>query len=67
MASSMNNAIDHLNKNKSHPSSPPYPEYLKTNTQLVTSLGDEINATIDAGEAKAKEEALTKQLDDSGN
>src|SRR5580700_498850 len=66
LATNMNNAIDHLNKNKTRPSSPPYPEYLKTNTRLVTALGDEINATIDAGEAKAKEEALTKQLDDSG-
>jgi hypothetical protein len=66
LATNMNSAIDHLNKNKTRPSSPPYPEYLKTNTRLVTALGDEINATIDAGEAKAKEEALTKQLDDSG-
>ena len=66
LATNMNNAIDHLNKNKTRPSSPPYPEYLKTNTRLVTALGDEIDATIDAGEAKAKEEALTKQLDDSG-
>jgi hypothetical protein len=63
LASNMNSAIDHLNKNKTRPSSPPYPEYLKTNTRLVTALGDEINATIDAGEAKAKEETLTKQLD----
>jgi hypothetical protein len=66
LATNMNNAIDHLNKNKTRPSTPPYPEYLKTNTRLVTALGDEIDATIDAGEAKAKEEALTKQLDDSG-
>ncbi len=65
LAMNMNSAIDHLNKNKTRPSSPPYPDYLKTNTRLVTALGDEINATIDAGEAKAKEEALTKQLDDS--
>jgi hypothetical protein len=65
LATNMNNAIDHLNKNKTRPSSPPYPEYLKTNTKLVTALGDEIDATIDAGAAKAKEEALSKQLDDS--
>jgi hypothetical protein len=66
LATNMSSAIDHLNKNKTRPSSPPYPEYLKTNTRLVTALGDEIDATIDAGDAKAKEEALTKQLDDSG-
>jgi hypothetical protein len=29
LATNMNNAIDHLNKNKTRPSSPPYPEYLK--------------------------------------
>jgi hypothetical protein len=62
----LRSAIDHLCKNKTRPSSPPYPEYLKTNRRLGTALGDEIDATIDAGEARAKEEALTKQLDDSG-
>jgi hypothetical protein len=66
LATNMNSAIDHLNKNKTRPSSAPYPEYLKTNTKLITALGDEIDATIDAGAAKAKEEALSKQLDDSG-
>jgi hypothetical protein len=65
LATNMNSAIDHLNKNKTRPNSPPYPEYLKTNTKLVTALGDEIDATIDAGAAKAKEEALSKQLDNS--
>jgi hypothetical protein len=65
LATNMNSAIDHLNKNKTRPSAPPYPEYLKTNTKLVTALGDEIDATIDAGAAKAKEEALSKQLGDS--
>jgi hypothetical protein len=66
LATNMNGAIDHLNKNKTRPSSAPYPEYLRTNTRLVTALGDQIDATIEAGEARAKEEALTKQLDDSG-
>ena len=65
MSTNMNSSIDHLNYNKTRPSSPPYPEYLKTNTKLVTALGDEIDATIDAGVAKAKEEALSKQLDNS--
>ena len=54
LATNMNGAIDHLNKNKTRPSSPPYPEYLKTNTRLVTALGDEINATIDAGEQRQR-------------
>ena len=56
-------SIDHLNKNKTRPTTAPYPEYLKENTRLATALGDEINAVIDAGEAKAKEEALSKKLD----
>lgn len=63
LANNMNAAIDHLNKNKTRPTTAPYPEYLKENTRLATALGDEINAVIDAGEAKAKEEALSKKLD----
>lgn len=65
LANNMNSAIDHLNKSKARPTAPPYPEYLKENTRLATALGDEINSTIDAGIAKAKEEALAKQLDSS--
>lgn len=63
LANNMNAAIDHLNKNKTRPTTSPYPEYLKENTRLVTALGDEINAVIDAGEAKAKQDALSKKLD----
>ena len=65
LATNMNKAIDQLNKNKTRPTAPPYPEYLKTNTRLVTALGDEINSVIDAGEARAKEESLAKQLDEA--
>jgi hypothetical protein len=63
LASNMNAAIAQLNKNKSRPIASPYPDYLKENTRLVTALGDEINAVIDAGEAKAKQDALSKNLD----
>lgn len=63
----MNSAIDHLNKSKGRPIATPYPEYLKENTRLATALGDEMNAIIDAGQAKAKEDSLAKQLDSSGN
>ena len=63
LANNMNAAIDHLNKSKTRPTAAPYPEYLKENTRLATALGDEINAVIDAGEAKAKEEALSQKLD----
>jgi hypothetical protein len=59
----MNAAIGQLNKNKTRPTAAPYVEYLKENTRLATALGDEIDAVIDAGEAKAKEEALSKKLD----
>jgi hypothetical protein len=59
----MNAAIDHLNKSKTRPTSAPYVDYLKENTRLATALGNEIDAVIDAGEAKAKEEALSKKLD----
>src|SRR5580692_1709772 len=50
LATNMNKAIDHLNKNKTRPSAPPYPEYLKANTQIVNALADEIDGTIDYGE-----------------
>jgi hypothetical protein len=63
LATNMNGAIEHLNKSKARPTTAPYPEYLKENTRLATALGDEINAVIDAGEAKAKEDALSKKLD----
>ena len=63
LATNMNRAIDQLNKSKTRPTSTPYVEYLKENTRLATALGDEIDAVIDAGEAKAKEEALSKKLD----
>jgi hypothetical protein len=66
LAANMNSAIDHLNKNKTRPTAAPYPEYLKENTRLATALGDEIDGIIDAGEAKAKEDSLAKQLDSSG-
>ena len=63
LATNMNAAIDHLNKSKTRPTSAPYVDYLKENTRLATALGNEIDAVIDAGEAKAKEEALSKKLD----
>ena len=63
LATNMNAAIDHLNRSKTRPTTAPYVDYLKENTRLATALGDEINAVIDAGEARAKEDALSKKLD----
>ena len=63
LATNMNAAIDRLNKSKSRPSAPPYPEYLKANTRIATDLGDEIDATIDYGQNKAKVDSLGQQLD----
>jgi hypothetical protein len=62
LATNMNKTIDQLNKSKSRPTTPPYPEYLKENTRIANALGDEINGTIDAGEARAKEDALQSQF-----
>ncbi len=62
LATNMNNAMEQLNKSKSRPLAPPYPEYLKLNAQIANDLADEINATIDKGQAKAKEDALQKQF-----
>jgi chromosome segregation ATPase len=65
LATNMNATIDRLNKSKSRPTAPPYPEYLKANTRIVTDLGDEIEATIDYGQNKAKLDQLGQQLDSS--
>ena len=62
----MNATIARLNKSKSRPTAPPYPEYLKANTRIVTDLGDEIDATIDYGQNKAKLDQLGQQLDSPG-
>jgi hypothetical protein len=65
LATNMNATIDRLNKSKTRPSAPPYPEYLKANTRIVTDLADEIDATIDYGQNKAKLDSLGQQLDSS--
>jgi hypothetical protein len=64
LATNMNAAIDRLNKSKS-PTTPPYPEYLKANTRIASDLADEIDATIDYGQNKAKLDSLGQQLDSS--
>jgi hypothetical protein len=64
LATNMNAAIDRLNKSK-NPATPPYPEYLKANTRIASDLADEIDATIDYGQNKAKADSLGQQLDSS--
>jgi hypothetical protein len=66
LATNMNAAIDRLNKSK-NPATPPYPEYLKANTRIATDLADEVDATIDYGQNKAKVDSLGKQLDSASN
>ncbi|MFY9802887.1 MAG: hypothetical protein WA211_01925 [Candidatus Acidiferrales bacterium] len=63
LATNMNAAIDRLNKSKSRPTAPPYPEYLKANTRIASDLADEIDATIDYGQNKAKLDRLAQQMD----
>jgi|SRR5579863_1794625 len=65
LATNMNASIDRLNKSKSRPTAPPYPEYLKANTRIASDLADEIDATIDYGQNKAKLDQLGQQLDSS--
>jgi hypothetical protein len=65
LATNMNATIDRLNKSKSRPTAPPYPEYLKANTRIASDLADEIDATIDYGQNKAKLDSLGQQLDSS--
>jgi hypothetical protein len=65
LATNMNASIDRLNKSKSRPTAPPYPEYLKANAQIASDLASEIDTTIDYAQNKAKEESLGQQLDSS--
>jgi hypothetical protein len=65
LATNMNAANDRLNKSKSRPTAPPYPDYLKANTRIASDLADEIDATIDYGQNKAKLDSLGQQLDSS--
>ncbi len=65
LATNMNATIDRLNKSKSRPTAPPYPAYLKANARIANDLGDEIDATIDYGQNKAKLDQLGQQLDSS--
>lgn len=62
LAANMNNTIDQLNKSKSLPTAPPYPEYLDANYQIVSDLEAAINSTIDFEQTKAKMDALQAQL-----
>jgi hypothetical protein len=65
LATNMNATIDRLNKSKSRPTAAPYPDYLKANTRIASDLADEIDATIDYGQNKAKLDSLGQQLDSS--
>jgi hypothetical protein len=63
LATNMNATIDRLNKSKSRPTAPPYPEYLKANTRIANDLADEINNAIDYAQAKTEFDDLGKKLD----
>jgi chromosome segregation ATPase len=65
LATNMNATIDRLNKSKSQPTAPPYPEYLKANVRIASDLADEIDATIDYAQNKTKLDSLGQQLDSS--
>jgi hypothetical protein len=62
LATNMNAAIAQLNKSKSQPTAPPYPEYIKANTRIVNDLAAEVDGAIDYGQAKAAMDAAQKQL-----
>ena len=65
LASNMNTTIDHLKQTNGPPILPPYPAYLKANTQIVSDLSDEIDATINYGRDKAALDRLRQKLDSS--
>jgi hypothetical protein len=63
LAANMNATIDHMNKSKTGPTAPPYPEYLKANSRIANDLADEINNVIDYAQAKTDFDNLGKKLD----
>jgi hypothetical protein len=65
LATNMNATIERLNKSRTRPTAPPYPEYLKANTQIASDLAEEIDATIDYAQNRAKLDSLGQQLDSS--
>jgi hypothetical protein len=65
LATNMNATIARLNKSKSRPTAAPYPEYLKANSRIASDLAEEIDATIDYGQNKAKLDSLGQKLDSS--
>ncbi|MFZ0522889.1 MAG: hypothetical protein WAL95_17815 [Candidatus Acidiferrales bacterium] len=65
LATNMNATIGRLNKSRSRPTAPPYPEYLKANARIASDLAEEIDATIDYGQNKGKLDRLGQQLDSS--
>lgn len=62
MASHLNATIDHLNDNQKHVNLPPYRDLARTNQTIIHKAHEMIADFVDYSEAKAKAEALEKQL-----
>lgn len=62
MAAGLTSAIDHVRENQNRLQFEPYRNYVRNNEILIHTASEIISDFVDYGEAKAKSEALEKQL-----
>lgn len=62
VARELTSAIDHVSKNQNRLQFEPYRNYVRNNETLIHTASEIISDFVDYGEAKAKSEALEKQL-----
>lgn len=63
LASNTTAAINHLNQNKTRPTSASYTEYLKENAEAAHQLSEMVSSFVQYGEASAKLEKLEQKLE----
>jgi hypothetical protein len=63
LASNTTAAINHLNQNKSRPTTADYTEYLKANDETAHELADTISNFVQYGQTRAKMQKLEQRLE----
>lgn len=62
MAAHLTAMINHLKENQSKTNLPPFHDYIRQNQRLINKAHEMVNDYVDYGEAKAKADALEKEL-----
>jgi len=63
LATNTTAAINHLNQNRTMPTTPDYVEYLKENDETAHQLADTISNFVQYGQTRAKMEQLEQKLE----